>query len=67
MITNTLSSLNFEKIGNIVLTNSDFVPRLQQVLVREQYNTDPINLICEKDPIDAAVDIIRCKCINAFI
>ena len=61
MITNTLSSQKFENIGNIILTNADFVSRLQQILVREQYSTDPINLMCERDPVDAAVDVIRCK------
>lgn len=61
MVTNTLSSMNFQNIGNVILTNPDFVPRLQQVLVREQYSIDPVNLTCEKDPVDAAVDIVRCK------
>lgn len=60
-IQNVLSTLEFKNLGNIVLTNPDFIPRLQQVLVRDGLCTDPIHLQCEKDPVDAALDIIRCK------
>jgi hypothetical protein len=29
---------DFKTLGDIVLTNSEFIPRLQQVLVRERYS-----------------------------
>ncbi len=38
---NSLSGCDMEKVGNIVLTNTDFVSRLQQVLVRERLCANP--------------------------
>ncbi|KAJ3255693.1 hypothetical protein HK103_006135 [Boothiomyces macroporosus] len=52
---------DFKTLGNIVCTNSDFVSRLQQVLVRNQLCNNPVVLMTEKDPVDGALDIVRCK------
>ncbi|KAJ3311995.1 hypothetical protein HDV04_003491 [Boothiomyces sp. JEL0838] len=50
---------DFKTLGNIVCTNSDFVSRLQQVLVRNQLCNNPVVLMTEKDPVDGALDIVR--------
>jgi hypothetical protein len=56
---NVLEKCDFKKFGNIFCTNEAFLPRLQQVLVRNQHCMDPVSLSCESDPVDAAIDIIR--------
>eukprot|EP00842_Homolaphlyctis_polyrhiza_P002072 jgi/Hompol1/2866/HPOL_006199-RA len=40
-VANVLTGINFKKLGNILCTNADFVPRLQQLLVRERYSSNP--------------------------
>lgn len=62
-IANALVKEDFKKIGTIVLTNADFVPRLLQVLVRERYCHQPSSLVCESDPVEAALMIARCTII----
>ncbi|KAJ3258598.1 hypothetical protein HK104_006977, partial [Borealophlyctis nickersoniae] len=58
-IANVLSMQDWKKMGNVVCTTPDFTPRLQQVLVRNQYADNPANLPCEGDPVDAALSILR--------
>jgi hypothetical protein len=38
---NALAKEDFKKLGTIVVTNPDFVPRIQQLLVRERYCDNP--------------------------
>ncbi|KAK6094477.1 hypothetical protein MT418_005541 [Batrachochytrium dendrobatidis] len=58
-VANVLTSVDFKKLGNIVCTNPDFIPRIQQLLVRERYSNNPVVLACEIDPVDAALGIVR--------
>ncbi|KAJ3169542.1 hypothetical protein HDU88_000733 [Geranomyces variabilis] len=59
-ISNVLCSQDFARLGNIVcINNVDFVPRLQQVLVRNQHVQEPATLACEPDPTDLALGILR--------
>jgi hypothetical protein len=58
-LANALVKEDFKKLGNIVLTNPDFVPRLQAVLVRERYCENPESLIVDSDPVDGALMIAR--------
>nr|KAJ3419945.1 hypothetical protein HK105_006311 [Polyrhizophydium stewartii] len=58
-VANVLAAVDFKKLGNIFCTNSDFVPRVQQLLVRERYCSNPVVLPCEADPVDAALAIVR--------
>ncbi len=60
-VANAIEKQKFSKLGNIVVTNPDFVPKLQQIIARSNHELQPINLVCEKDPVDAALDIVRCK------
>jgi hypothetical protein len=60
---NVLEKCDFKKLGNIFCTNESFLPKLQQVLVRNQHCMEPVSLTCESDPVDAAIDIIR-SCIG---
>ncbi|KAH6568679.1 hypothetical protein BASA60_008544 [Batrachochytrium salamandrivorans] len=58
-IANVLTSVDFKKLGNIVCTNPEFIPRIQQLLVRERYCSNPVVLELEADPVDAALGIVR--------
>ncbi|KAJ3307403.1 hypothetical protein HDV03_000051 [Kappamyces sp. JEL0829] len=58
-VQNVLDKQDFSKLGNIIVTNPDFIARLQQVLVRSNHELQPTNLVCERDPVDAALDIVR--------
>src|SRR4051794_10986073 len=58
---NALSTVDFRKLGNILCSNAEFASRLQQILVRNQFVANPVNLTLEKDPVDAALCIIKCK------
>ena len=52
---------NFKKLGIIHVTNPDFGPRVQQVLVRDRHCTQSSSYVVEKDPVDCALDIVRCN------
>ncbi|KAI8916002.1 hypothetical protein EDD86DRAFT_272883 [Gorgonomyces haynaldii] len=58
-IANILVKEDFKKLGNIVLMHPDFLPRLQQVIVRERHSDNPVQLPVEEDPVEAALTIIR--------
>ena len=60
-MTNALSKEEVSTLGNILVTNSDFLSRLQQILVRDQHSLVPLSLSTETDPVDCAVDLIRCN------
>ncbi|KAI9344797.1 hypothetical protein DFJ73DRAFT_839708 [Zopfochytrium polystomum] len=58
-VANALQSQDFSKIGNVVVLNNDFAPRLCQVLVRNQHCSNPVNLPVESDPVDAALAVVK--------
>ncbi|KAJ3047987.1 hypothetical protein HK097_010983 [Rhizophlyctis rosea] len=58
-IMNALSAYDWKKLAHIVLTNPEFTPRVQQLLVRNQKTQNPVLLPCEADPVDAALAILR--------
>lgn len=67
-LANILAKEDFKKLGNIVLTNPEFIPRVQQILVRDRYCNNPgtiifiiDSIILETDPIDAALMVVKCK------
>jgi hypothetical protein len=62
-VRNVFDKLDLKSFGNIICTSESFLPRIQQVLVRNQLCTEPISFNCESDPVGAALDIIR-SCIG---
>ncbi|KAI8820110.1 uncharacterized protein EV422DRAFT_506845 [Fimicolochytrium jonesii] len=60
-VSNTLATQDFSRLSNIlILNNQDFTPRLQQVLVRNQYVAEPVALAVDgADPVDAALAVLR--------
>ncbi|TPX41153.1 hypothetical protein SeLEV6574_g06233 [Synchytrium endobioticum] len=58
-VVNVLGALDWTRVSNVVCVNTDFTPRLAQVLVRNQWSSGPLNLPCEADPVDAALAILK--------
>ncbi|KAJ3087001.1 hypothetical protein HK102_012009, partial [Quaeritorhiza haematococci] len=65
-VSNVLASQeNVSKLSNIVCLSPDFGSKLCQVLVRNQYTENPVNLPCEHDPVDAALAILRSSVVGS--
>ncbi|KAJ3044649.1 hypothetical protein HDV00_001575 [Rhizophlyctis rosea] len=58
-IMNALSTYDWQQLAHVVLTNPEFTPRLQQLLVRNQKTMNPALLPVEPDPVDAALAVLR--------
>ncbi|KAJ3179276.1 hypothetical protein HK101_010055 [Irineochytrium annulatum] len=58
-VANSLQGLKWDKIGNVVVISNEFGPRMCQVLVRNSFCLNPVDLPVENDPVDAALAIIK--------
>ncbi|TPX46861.1 hypothetical protein SeLEV6574_g02996 [Synchytrium endobioticum] len=58
-VMNVLGALDWTRVSNVVCVNTDFTPRLAQLLVRDQWSSGPLNLPCEADPVESALAGLR--------
>ncbi|KAJ3382004.1 hypothetical protein HDU92_005006 [Lobulomyces angularis] len=58
-VNNLFGQLSLKGYSHVLITKEDFLPTLQQIIVRNNYHSNLNNLHLEKDPVDAAISIIK--------
>ncbi|ORY52860.1 hypothetical protein BCR33DRAFT_180328 [Rhizoclosmatium globosum] len=60
-VNNSIADEEWHNISNVVVMNSEFTPRMLQILVKNGYADEPVDLQVDEDPVDAALAILKCK------
>ncbi|KAJ3083719.1 hypothetical protein HDU99_006958 [Rhizoclosmatium hyalinum] len=58
-VNNSIADEEWHNISNVVVMNSEFTPRMLQILVKNGYADEPVDLQVDEDPVDAALSILK--------
>ncbi|KAJ3289081.1 hypothetical protein HDU79_004320 [Rhizoclosmatium sp. JEL0117] len=58
-VNNSIADEEWHNISNVVVMNAEFTPRMLQILVKNGYADEPVDLQVDEDPVDAALAILK--------
>ncbi|KAJ3028185.1 UNVERIFIED_CONTAM: hypothetical protein HDU68_002270 [Siphonaria sp. JEL0065] len=60
-VNNAISEEEWHNVSNVVVTSSEFAGKMLQLLVKNGYADEPVDLPVDEDPVDAALIILKCE------
>ncbi|KAJ3068978.1 hypothetical protein HDU98_007924 [Podochytrium sp. JEL0797] len=65
-VNNAIAEEAWHNVSNVVVMSSEFTPKLLQILVKNGYADEPVDLPVDEDPVDAALAILKCEYIPSI-